>query len=101
VFEAEKASLKGAVKAANHPGYSGTGFVDFLNAPGDAITWQVYTPLAGQYKLSFRYALQSGSRPMGLKVNGVAANAAVSFPATGAWNTWQLSTVSSPIEGGP
>jgi hypothetical protein len=100
LFEAEKAGLKGAVKATNHPGYSGTGFVDYLNATGDSITWQVYAPLAGQYKFSFRYALQSGSRPMGLKVNAVAASAAVPFRATGAWNTWQLSTVSPQLKAG-
>jgi hypothetical protein len=99
VFEAEKASLKGAVTATNHPGYSGTGFVDYLNPAGDAITWQVYTPLAGLYNLSFRYALQSGSRPMGLTVNGV-AGAAVPFSATGAWNTWRLSTVRTPLKAG-
>ncbi|MBD0260653.1 MAG: T9SS type A sorting domain-containing protein, partial [Cytophagales bacterium] len=99
-FEAEKASLKGAVAATNHAGYAGTGFVDYLNPSGDAITWQVYAPLAGQYSLSFRYALQSGSRPMGLTVNAVAANAAVPFLATGAWNTWQLSTGSAPLKAG-
>jgi hypothetical protein len=100
VFEAEKASLTRAITATNHSGYSGTGFVDYLNPEGSAITWQVYTPLPGQYKLSFRYALQSGSRPMGLKVNAVAANAPVSFPATNAWNTWQFSTVSTPLKAG-
>ncbi len=100
VFEAEKASLTGAVVATNHSGYSGTGFVDYLNPEGDSITWQVYTPLAGQYKLSFRYALKNGDRPLVLRVNANTIGS-VAFTATGSWNTWWLSpVVSTPLKAG-
>src|SRR4029079_5577514 len=49
----------------------------------------IKSQVEGLYYLMFRYSLQSGSRPIALQVNGQVVNAAMSFPATGNWTTWQ------------
>ncbi len=93
LFEAEKATLTRAIVATNHANYSGTGFVDYLDPEGSTITWQVYTPLPGYYKIAFRYALQVGRRPMEMTVNGNLVQEPVDFLSTGSWSAWWLSKV--------
>jgi len=47
-----------------------------------------------QYELQFRYGLESGDRPLEIKVNGQIVESGLSFPATGSWSTWEtVSTV--------
>ena len=45
-LEAEDAQLSGAVVATNASGYSGTGFVDYLNPTGDYVEWSADIPKA-------------------------------------------------------
>ena len=87
-YEAEDGVLSGAVVASSQPGYTGTGYVDYINPSGDYIDWSVNVERAGLYDLNFRYALQSGDRPLEIQVNGNVVKADLSFPATGAWSTW-------------
>jgi glucose/arabinose dehydrogenase/regulation of enolase protein 1 (concanavalin A-like superfamily) len=94
-LEAERAAVSGALEATNHAGYTGTGFVDYINPSNDYIRWTFEVPSAGTYTLRFRYALQSGNRPLELRVNGAVATASLSFPATGGWNNW--GTVSAVV----
>jgi uncharacterized delta-60 repeat protein len=88
-YEAEQARLRGAVVSRAHPGYTGSGFVDFRNPSGDFAEWTVDVPSAGVYFVGFRYANASATdtRPMRLTVNG-RAPATVTFPPTGAWKAW-------------
>jgi hypothetical protein len=94
-YEAEDAVLTGAIVSASQSGFTGTGFADFLNLAGDNIDWTVEAQNAGRYDLKFRYALQSGNRPLEIQINGQVVNAALSFPATGNWATWQYVTLPS------
>lgn len=61
-YEAEYASLSGkttdgmAAVNENHSGYSGTGFVDKLEADEAAITFYVKVPDAGSYSLPIHYS---------------------------------------------
>jgi autotransporter-associated beta strand protein len=87
LFEAELAALSGARTATTYAGYSGTGYVDYQNASNDYVQWTVPLANGGRYTLAFRYALNSGSRPLQLTVNGVVLTN-VPFPATGAWTNW-------------
>jgi hypothetical protein len=51
----------GAAVAADHSGYTGSGFVGGLTKPGAAIVWQASeVPSAGQYAVQFRYANATG-----------------------------------------
>jgi hypothetical protein len=54
-------------------GYTGTGYLDFGNFPGDSIAYTVTVPAAGTYDLHVRYASQ-GPRPLDLTINGGAAS---------------------------
>jgi hypothetical protein len=94
-YEAEDAVLSGPEVAANQSGFSGTGFADFANSTGDSINWTVNAQGAGFYDLKFRYALQSGSRPLEVRINGQLVSTAFDFAATGSWSTWQYATLQS------
>ncbi|MCK4564427.1 MAG: hypothetical protein KAU94_07125, partial [Verrucomicrobia bacterium] len=96
IYEAEDAVLSGAVVASNIADYTGTGFVDYVNASGDYIEWTVSAAAAGEAELSFRYALSSGDRPLEVQVNGQVVASSLSFPATGAWTTWDY-TATVPV----
>ncbi len=99
-LEAEDATLSGAKTATNHPGFSGSGFVDYVNASGDYVEWTVDVPTAGDYKLAFTYALSQGNRPLAISVNGTVVAAALSFPGTGGWSTWQDATTTVALAAG-
>jgi Domain of unknown function (DUF5010)/DUF5010 C-terminal domain/Bacterial Ig-like domain (group 2)/Carbohydrate binding module (family 35)/Secretion system C-terminal sorting domain len=87
-LQAEDAVFSGPKIATNNAGYNGTGFLDFTNNTGDYVKWTVSVPTAGNYELSFRYALPTGSRPLDLRVNGSLVVSSMPFPATGTWTTW-------------
>ena len=55
------------------PDFSGTGYVDYGNDAGDALTLTVTVPTGGEYDLNVRYASNS-ARPLDLAINGVAAS---------------------------
>ena len=88
-LQAEDAVFSGAIIGSNQSGYNGTGFVDFVNNTGDFIKWTVTVPTAGNYELSFRYALGNTARPLQLKVNGAVVVASLAFPSTTLWSNWQ------------
>ena len=73
---------------SNHSGFNGTGFINF-DTSGSYIEWTAVDGGAeGQATLSFRYAYGSiGTRTGALVINGVARP--ITFPGTGAWNTWE------------
>jgi hypothetical protein len=58
------------------PGYTGTGYLDFGDTPGDTATFSVTAPQAGVYTLHIRYA-SSGERTLDVKVNSAAASTTV------------------------
>ncbi len=99
-WEAEEAALSGAVVATSHSNYSGTGFVDYRNRTGDSITWTVTVPVAGRYRLAFRYALRDGTRTMTVTAGGQVAAPALAFPATGNWYTWERVGLSVSLNAG-
>ena len=98
IYEAENATLSGAIIGNLNTGYSGTGYADYTNASGDYVEWTVNTASAGTYTLEFRYAnADSGGadRPLELKVNGAVKNSSLSFPNTGSWTSWSSVNQSS------
>ncbi len=92
VLEAERAVLSGAVVATSQPGFTGTGYADYVNATGDYIEWTVNATAAGSFLLQFRYANGgTTNRPLQLKVNGTTVAASLNFTPTGSWSTWKVS----------
>ncbi len=99
-YEAEEALLYGVGIANGHAGYTGTGFVDYINTTGDYIQWTVDIAQNGIYKLSFRYALEGTSRPLDIIINNKVATSSMAFPATGAWTTWKYVATDVLLEPG-
>jgi hypothetical protein len=66
-----------------------------VNASGDSIGWSVNAQTSGLYDLKFRYALQSGNRPMEVRINGQLVSPSFNFAATGNWTSWQYATLQS------
>ena len=101
LYEAERASIAGGVVSTAHSGYTGGGFVDFVNATGDSVEFTVQATSAGTYALSFRYANGSAAdRTLALSANGQSVGAGVVFASTGSWTAWRDVTVNAPLVAG-
>jgi len=87
-LEAEDATLNGAVVATDHKGYSGTGFVDFVNPTDDYIEWSVNTAVPGYYSLGINFSNGLGNiRPVQITVD---EKSVVTYPFSGtySWESW-------------
>jgi hypothetical protein len=84
-----------------HSGYTGTGFVDYLNPTGDYVEWTANVPTAGAYALSFRYALQSAqARQLAIRVNGTLVNSGLTFPPTISLTSWTYVSLTANLQAG-
>jgi hypothetical protein len=100
-YQAEDASLSQAAVAANHTGYTGTGFVDYTNIVGGWIQWTVNAAAAGPAALTFRYANgTTAGRPMDIAVNGTIAVTGLAFGPTANWDTWVTQTATVTLAAG-
>ncbi|WP_431894915.1 discoidin domain-containing protein [Nonomuraea sp. bgisy101] len=98
-YQAENATLSQATVASNHAGYTGSGFVDYVNTVGGYVEWTVQAATAGPATLTFRYANGTTAvRPLAIAVNGTVANR--DFPGTGAWATWSDLTLTATLKAG-
>src|SRR5262249_47517827 len=82
-------------------GFSGSGYVNLNNETGSLVEWTVSVPKAVSGTLTFRFANGSSSdRPMEIRVNGLAVDSSLSFPATGRWSTWKGQTLPAALNAG-
>ncbi|GLX00135.1 glycosyl hydrolase family 8 [Microtetraspora sp. NBRC 16547] len=101
VYQAEDATLSQASVATNHTGYTGTGFVDYVNTTGSYVQWSVSAAAAGSATLTFRYANgTTADRPMDIAVNGTTVSSGKAFNATGNWDTWADTSVTVNLNAG-
>ncbi|MFD1047624.1 CBM35 domain-containing protein, partial [Kibdelosporangium lantanae] len=99
-YEAENATISNGVVESNHPGFSGTGFVNYDNAVGGYVEWTVNATAAGATKLTFGYANGTAdNRPVALTVNGTAVGN-VDFPSTSVWTTYTSVTTTANLNAG-
>lgn len=87
-LEAEDALISGAVKANNHTGYQGFGFVDFLNTSKDFIEWTVQIGVPGTYNLGFTYSNGSNSNRSLLLSRDNNKVGMLEFISTRSWDSW-------------
>ncbi|MEU0572074.1 glycoside hydrolase family 88 protein [Nonomuraea sp. NPDC005983] len=101
LYEAENATVSQGVVESNHPGFTGTGFVNYDNVAGSSVEWTVNSAAGGPVRLVFRYANgTTADRPMNVTVNGTAVAAGQSFPGTGAWTTWRTAALQVTLNAG-
>ncbi len=100
-YQAEAASISGAQVSALHLGFTGTGFVDYINLTGDYVEWTVDQATAGNVTLSFRYANgDTTSRSLHLSVDGTTVNQQLAFPVTDSWSRWSVVKVPVTLAAG-
>jgi hypothetical protein len=77
-----------------HAGYTGTGYANLDNTTGSSVMFFINAASAQTITLDYRFANgTAANRDMSVEVNGVVLGATLSFPPTGAWETWADSTV--------
>lgn len=97
LYEAEEARLTGTAGVhTDHPGYSGSGFVDRYNTENrTGTTFDVTVPKAGDYDVNLRYSNGpnpfQGTKSLSLHVNGKKLRQ-TRLPSTGTWDTWSTQT---------
>lgn len=93
-YEAENAILTNVGTASDHPGYTGTGFVDNFYTSGSGVSFTVNAPAAGNYNLTLRYGNGGSTATRTVAVDGATA-ASPTFASLGTWDAW--STVTVPV----
>jgi chitinase len=100
-YEAENATVSQGVVESTHPGFSGTGFVNYNNVAGSYVQWTVTAATAGTATLVIRFANgTAANRPMDIAVNGTRVAAGLAFPGTGGWGSWSTATLTAPVAAG-
>ncbi|MEZ0075156.1 carbohydrate-binding protein [Planotetraspora sp. GP83] len=100
-YQAEDGVLSAAGVFSNHLGYTGTGFVDYVNAAGGYIQFSVNATAAGAATVTIRYANgATDTRPLDVSVNGAVAASGVAFPPTTNWDTWVTKSVTVNLAAG-
>ena len=100
--EAEDAETN-CVVTSDQEGFTGTGFVDYPNVDqsGDYIRWTFDVSTADTYTLQFRFANGlTFDRPLEIKVNDVVIEPSLSFPPTGSWSSWSVSSLDAALVAG-
>ncbi|WP_329050020.1 DUF5110 domain-containing protein [Amycolatopsis sp. NBC_01488] len=101
VYEAETAVLSGVVVDSQHAGYTGAGYVDFVDNTNDFVEWTVSVAAAGAHTLKFRYANGgTTNRPLAISVNGTVVNGGLAFNPTGSWTTWANASLNVTLPAG-
>src|SRR3954463_11885306 len=96
-YQAENAARTQGVVESNHAGFTGSGFVNYDNVTGSSVTFTVNVGVSGNAALAFRFANgTTTSRPMTIAVDGTTV-ATPQFAGTGAWTTWNTSTVNTNL----
>lgn len=91
-YEAENAAKVNVSVNTDHPGYTGTGFIDQFASAGDSVEFTINAPEAGDYSLVFRYGNSTGSTSiLNLYVDGVLTNNLL-FDNQTNWDTWSHKT---------
>ena len=100
-YEAEDAEVFDVAFRNSVPKFCGLGYIDYLHNFNDYIEFSVNATEAGMHQLTFRYALETGNRPLELTLDGSVKDPEFDFPATGAWTNWGTVTVQWFLQAGP
>ncbi|SJN39589.1 glycosyl hydrolase, family 31 [Microbacterium esteraromaticum] len=99
-YEAEFAAQTGVSTNTDHPGYTGSGFVDGFASSGDAVQFDVWVEANATHQLRFRYGNgASASAVRTVRVDGTSIDT-VTLPSTGSWSTWGTASISASLTPG-
>jgi hypothetical protein len=102
IYEAEDCTAEhDAGFSSDESGYMGTGYIDY-GGSGAWVEWNNVTiPVAGSYKLEFRYASSIYGRPCTLSLNGVDVGQ-IAFRGVGgtSWSDWRVDNITLPLSHG-
>lgn len=87
-YEAEFGAGVGTGVNTNHPGYTGTGFVDGFETVGDSVSTDVSAAVTGSHHLRIRYANGATSSATRTVLVDGASVGTITLPPTGSWDTW-------------
>jgi hypothetical protein len=80
--------LSGGAKInTDHPGYSGSGFIDGYWTQGATTTFTVNVPTAGNYDVNLFFSSGGAAATISIYVNGVKIKQ-TSLSSAGGWNDW-------------
>ena len=100
MLEAENGAFTGSV-STEYSGYTGSGFVDTVNATGSYIEVEFGRQNAGTEMLVVRYAQgKTDNRTASVTLNGVVVVSSMDFPPTGSFTSWQTVTNTIPVSAG-
>lgn len=100
VLEAEDAYFSSGEVATEHPGYTGSGFVDTENRSGEYLEWFFNATAGATGDIDFRYALgKDEHRYMEIYVNEVLIDT-IDFDNTGAFTTYIYKSVPATLNEG-
>lgn len=88
-YEAENATRVNVAVDTDHPGYTGSGFVDEFASVGDSVEFTINAPEDGQYSLLFRYGNDTGAdSTLNMYVDNVFEEEMFFFDQAN-WDTWK------------
>lgn len=104
-LEAEGGALLGGAQvASDHDGYTGSGFVSDIVAPGRGVTVTARDMAAGPTTLRIRYAAGNTAlaspRRLTLRVNGTDVRGGVTMANTASWTDWRTVSVEIDLKEG-
>ncbi|HYG14390.1 MAG TPA: Ig-like domain-containing protein, partial [Bacteroidia bacterium] len=98
-IQAETACEIVGILETKNAGFNGASYVNVDNEVGTTIAWSVNSQVNQTVSLTLRYAATT-DRNMSLTVNGTMQVPVVSLPSTGAFTTWNTSTVQITLVAG-
>ena len=86
----------------DHDGFNGDGYANTVNAIGAGLSWSVIADTAGSASINVRFANGGGAPRSGtlLVNNGADGAYPVVLSTTGAWASWQNTSVIIQLQGG-
>ena len=100
-YEAENGVFNKTVLESTHEGFSGKGYANLDNEVGSSVTLSVVTAGEGDKDVKIVFANGStANRPVSVAVNGKVQVESVDFESTGAWESWDSSTVTLRLPAG-
>ncbi len=101
VYQAEKAVFSRSITENTNKGYTGDGYVNYINDAGSFVEWTVNVAKSGTYTLNFGYANGTEvNRPLEIRVNNNIVAGKMDFNSTSDWTNWRSNALTVNLNSG-